>query len=111
MQQGIGTSSLDLSWRYMPLRRFYAVFMCVFGGYTVQSAVCAEPASCAGPQFNLIQDNLKYFLEIIQNKKSDFLEYMIVILIAAEILVSLFDLWTRDAFVTSDDTTLPSPQR
>ena len=49
-------------------------------------------------QFDLIQDNLKYFLEIIQNKKSDFLEYMIVILIAAEILVSLFDMWTRDAF-------------
>ncbi|KAK9844072.1 hypothetical protein WJX81_003755 [Elliptochloris bilobata] len=49
-------------------------------------------------KFDLIQDNLKYFLEIIQNKKSDFLEYLIVILIAAEIFVSLFDMWTRDAF-------------
>lgn len=46
-------------------------------------------------QFDLIQDNLKYFLEIIQNKKSDFLEYMIVVLIAAEIFVSLFDMWSR----------------
>lgn len=46
-------------------------------------------------QFDLIQDNLKYFLEIIQNKKSDFLEYMIVVLIAAEICVSLFDMWSR----------------
>ena len=48
-------------------------------------------------QFDLIQDNLKYFLEMLQNKKSDFLEYMIVILIALEIAVSLFDIWTRDA--------------
>ncbi|CAL8468601.1 g8141 [Coccomyxa elongata] len=46
-------------------------------------------------KFDLIQDNLKYFLEIIQNKKSDFLEYMIVVLIAAEICVSLFDMWSR----------------
>ena len=46
-------------------------------------------------QFDLIQDNLKYFLEIIQNRKSDFLEYMIVLLIAAEICVSLFDMYTR----------------
>lgn len=50
---------------------------------------------CAHAQFDLIQDNLKYFLEIIQNKKSDFLEYMIVVLIAAEIFVSLFDMWSR----------------
>ena len=56
-----------------------------------------KPFPCAGLQFDLIQDNLKYFLEIIQNKKSDFLEYMIVVLIAAEIFVSLYDLWTRAA--------------
>ncbi len=57
------------------------------------------PSACGRrAQFDLIQDNLKYFLEIIQNKKSDFLEYLIVILIAAEIFVSLFDMWTRDAF-------------
>ena len=95
----------------MPLRRFSAV-VCACSWSRGAVGVCAlNRLCCAGLQFNLIQDNLKYFLEIIQNKKSDFLEYMIVILIAAEILVSLFDLWTRDAFVTSDDTTLPSPQR
>ena len=59
----------------------------------------SAPFCVAGLQFDLIQENLKYFLEIIQNKKSDFLEYMIVILIAAEIMVSLFDLWTRGASV------------
>lgn len=52
-------------------------------------------------QFDLIQDNLKYFLELLQNKKSDFLEYMIVLLIAAEICVSLFDLWSREALSSS----------
>ncbi|KAK9821170.1 hypothetical protein WJX74_003961 [Apatococcus lobatus] len=38
------------------------------------------------------QAELKYFLEIMQNKKSDFLEWTIIVLIAAEICVSVYDL-------------------
>ena len=48
-------------------------------------------------QFDLIQENLKYFLEIMQNKKSDLLEWTIIVLIAGEILVSVYDLSTRGA--------------
>lgn len=50
-----------------------------------------------GVQFDLIQENLKYFLEIIQNKKSDFLEWTIIVLIAGEIAVSVYDMWSRGA--------------
>ena len=46
-------------------------------------------------KLNLIQDNLKYFLEILQARKSDSLEWTIIILIAAEIALSLADLSSR----------------
>lgn len=50
-----------------------------------------------GLQFDLIQENLKYFLEIMQNKKSDLLEWTIIVLIAGEIGVSVYDMWSRGA--------------
>ncbi len=43
-------------------------------------------------QLAFCQAELKYFLEIMQNKKSDFLEWTIIVLIAAEICVSVYDL-------------------
>lgn len=43
-------------------------------------------------KLNLIQDNLKYFLEILQNKKSDSLEWIIIVLIAMEIVLSLYQI-------------------
>jgi uncharacterized Rmd1/YagE family protein len=43
-------------------------------------------------KLNLIQDNLKYFLEILQNKKSDTLEWIIIVLIAMEIVLSLYQI-------------------
>ncbi|EFN56401.1 hypothetical protein CHLNCDRAFT_144977 [Chlorella variabilis] len=46
-------------------------------------------------KLNLIQDNLKYFLEILQNRKSDTLEWIIIILIGAEICLSLYDLFSK----------------
>jgi uncharacterized Rmd1/YagE family protein len=46
-------------------------------------------------KLNLIQDNLKYFLEILQNRKSDTLEWIIIILIGAEICLSLYDLISK----------------
>ena len=46
-------------------------------------------------KLSFVQDNLKYFLEIMQNKKSDTLEWTIIVLIAAEIGVSLYDLFGK----------------
>ena len=46
-------------------------------------------------QLELVQDNIKYFLEIQQNAKSDFLEWIIIVLIAAEICLGLFEIYTR----------------
>lgn len=46
-------------------------------------------------KLNLIQDNLKYFLEILQNRKSDTLEWIIIVLIAMEICLSLYDLLSK----------------
>lgn len=43
-------------------------------------------------KLNLVQDNLKYFLEILQNRKSDALEWTIIVLIAVEIGLSLYEL-------------------
>jgi hypothetical protein len=38
---------------------------------------------------------LQYFLEILQNRKSDTLEWTIIVLIGAEICLSLYDLFTK----------------
>lgn len=43
-------------------------------------------------QLNFIQDNLKYFLEIMQNKKSDYMEWIIIVLIAMEVAIGLSDI-------------------
>ena len=42
-------------------------------------------------QLELVQDNLKYFLEIMQNKKSVLLEWVIIVLIAVEIALGVYD--------------------
>ena len=43
-------------------------------------------------KLDLVKDNCKFFLEILQNKKSTKLEWIIIILIAAEIGIGLIDL-------------------
>ncbi|KAJ7569985.1 hypothetical protein O6H91_01G102500 [Diphasiastrum complanatum] len=40
----------------------------------------------------IIQHNVKFFLDILQNRKSDLLEWIIIFLIAGEIMVSLYDI-------------------
>lgn len=42
-----------------------------------------------------MQDNVKYFLEILQNRKSDLLEWIIIVLITGEILLGLYDIFLR----------------
>lgn len=46
-------------------------------------------------QLHLVSENVKYLLELMQNQRSDFLEWIIIILIAAEIMVSLFDMFHK----------------
>lgn len=44
-------------------------------------------------RLDLIGKQLHFNLDILQNKKSDSLEWIIIILISVEILVSLSELW------------------
>ena len=46
-------------------------------------------------QLDLMQSNVKYFLEILQNRKSDTLEWIIILLILGEIILSLYDIYDR----------------
>ncbi|KAJ7525792.1 hypothetical protein O6H91_17G067100 [Diphasiastrum complanatum] len=41
---------------------------------------------------DIIQHNVKFYLDILQNRKSDFLEWIIIVLITGEIMVSLYDI-------------------
>ena len=43
-------------------------------------------------KLNLIQDNTKFFLEIMHNQKSDMLEWTIIVLISFEIVLSSMEL-------------------
>ena len=43
-------------------------------------------------KLNLIQENTKFFLEIMHNQKSNMLEWVIIVLISAEIVVCSMDL-------------------
>uniref|UniRef100_A0A7S2G731 DUF155 domain-containing protein n=1 Tax=Octactis speculum TaxID=3111310 RepID=A0A7S2G731_9STRA len=43
-------------------------------------------------KLNLIQDNTKFFLEIMHNQKSNMLEWVIIVLISAEIVLCSMDL-------------------
>ncbi|KAF6134850.1 hypothetical protein GIB67_002251 [Kingdonia uniflora] len=42
--------------------------------------------------FSVLQHNIRFLQEILQNRKSDFLEWLIIILIGAEILISVYDI-------------------
>ena len=46
-------------------------------------------------KFNLVQDNLKYFLEILQARKSDSLEWTIIVLIGLEICLTVYELASK----------------
>ena len=48
-------------------------------------------------KLDTIQQQAKFYLDIIQNQKSDFLEWTIIILIAIEICVSLYDMSSKVA--------------
>ena len=46
-------------------------------------------------KLNLIQHQVKFFLDVLQNRKSDSLEWIIIVLISCEIVVALYDILTR----------------
>jgi uncharacterized Rmd1/YagE family protein len=39
-----------------------------------------------------VQHNIRFLQEILQNRKSDFLEWLIIILISVEILISVYNI-------------------
>ncbi|OMO81101.1 hypothetical protein COLO4_23761 [Corchorus olitorius] len=43
-------------------------------------------------KLKFVEHNIRFLQEILQNRKSDFLEWLIIILISAEIVISLYDL-------------------
>ncbi|XP_039030603.1 uncharacterized protein LOC120165084 [Hibiscus syriacus] len=51
----------------------------------------------AGLDFKLkfVEHNIRFLQEILQNRKSDFLEWLIIVLISTEIVISLYDLIKR----------------
>lgn len=74
----------DIAWKYVQYGRIWEF---------LRSELEMEPRfKTLDMKLNLIQDNLKYFLEILQARKSDSLEWTIIILIAVEIGLSLYEL-------------------
>ncbi|VFQ63505.1 unnamed protein product [Cuscuta campestris] len=43
-------------------------------------------------KLKFVEHNIRFLQEILQNRKSDFLEWLIIILISAEILISVYDI-------------------
>lgn len=76
-------------------------------------------------KINHVQSNTKFFLEILNHQKSNKLEWIIIVLIAAEIVLSCidlyhqllgFDLASRAAeesttAATADEAAAPSPRK
>ncbi|KAJ4845897.1 hypothetical protein Tsubulata_026864 [Turnera subulata] len=49
-------------------------------------------------KLKFVEHNIRFLQEILQNRKSDFLEWLIIVLISVEIIISVFDLATRSGF-------------
>uniref|UniRef100_A0A0D6QZV6 DUF155 domain-containing protein n=1 Tax=Araucaria cunninghamii TaxID=56994 RepID=A0A0D6QZV6_ARACU len=43
-------------------------------------------------KLKFVEHNVRFFLEILQNRKSDFLEWLIITLISAEIVIGIYDI-------------------
>ncbi|CDP04314.1 unnamed protein product [Coffea canephora] len=51
-------------------------------------------------KLKFVEHNIRFLQEILQNRKSDFLEWLIIILIAAEILISVYDIAHKSAITS-----------
>eukprot|EP00887_Chlorella_sp_A99_P004232 scaffold15.g4232.t1 len=94
----------DIAWKHVQYGRIWEFLRAELEMDQARACTCAwrgHACACARAcrfrtldmKLNLIQDNLKYFLEILQNRKSDTLEWTIIILIAMEIVLTLYDLF------------------
>lgn len=50
-------------------------------------------------KLKFVEHNIRFLQEILQNRKSDFLEWVIIILISAEILISVYDIAHRSSMI------------
>ncbi|KAG8390661.1 hypothetical protein BUALT_Bualt01G0106800 [Buddleja alternifolia] len=51
-------------------------------------------------KLKFVEHNIRFLQEILQNRKSDFLEWLIIILIGAEIVISVYDIAHRSAITS-----------
>ncbi|KAL3650046.1 hypothetical protein CASFOL_006449 [Castilleja foliolosa] len=51
-------------------------------------------------KLKFVEHNIRFLQEILQNRKSDFLEWLIIILIGAEILISVYDIAHRSSITS-----------
>ncbi|KAH9612925.1 hypothetical protein KSS87_011754 [Heliosperma pusillum] len=51
-------------------------------------------------KLKFVEHNIRFLQEILQNRKSDFLEWLIIVLIGAEILISVYDIAHRSAITS-----------
>ncbi|XP_050386455.1 protein RETARDED ROOT GROWTH-LIKE [Argentina anserina] len=51
-------------------------------------------------KLKFVEHNIRFLQEILQNRKSDFLEWLIIALIGAEIMLSLYDILHRSALAS-----------
>ncbi|XP_075498844.1 protein RETARDED ROOT GROWTH-LIKE [Primulina tabacum] len=51
-------------------------------------------------KLKFVEHNIRFLQEILQNRKSDFLEWLIIILIGAEILISLYDILHKSSITS-----------
>ncbi|KAJ6772901.1 hypothetical protein OIU74_019005 [Salix koriyanagi] len=49
-------------------------------------------------KLKFVEHNIRFLQEILQNRKSDFLEWLIIVLIGVEIIISVFDIVHRSGF-------------
>ncbi|KAI3470433.1 hypothetical protein Pfo_027096 [Paulownia fortunei] len=51
-------------------------------------------------KLKFVEHNIRFLQEILQNRKSDFLEWLIIVLIGAEILISVYDIAHKSAITS-----------
>ncbi|KAF5185443.1 sporulation protein [Thalictrum thalictroides] len=51
-------------------------------------------------KLKFVEHNIRFLQEILQNRKSDFLEWLIIILISVEIMISLYDIVHRSSIIS-----------
>ncbi|WCJ19387.1 hypothetical protein M5689_001680 [Euphorbia peplus] len=49
-------------------------------------------------KLKFVEHNIRFLQEILQNRKSDFLEWLIIVLISVETIISVFDISQRSGF-------------